>query len=95
MSEQEVQQPQPPIITIKMVPAGVELVLNALNNLPRGQVEGLFQEIAGQYSYQIQELQRAEQAAKKQAPAPVETNVKAAVKKAVAKKAAVAGGKKK
>lgn len=55
-------QSQPPIITIKMVPAGVELVLNALNQLPRAQVDALWQEIAGQYTYQIQELQKAAQA---------------------------------
>jgi hypothetical protein len=71
------QQNQPPIITIKMVPAGVELVLNALNQLPRGQVEGLWQEIAGQYTYQMQELQKAAQAAQAaeaaQAPAAAET----------------------
>lgn len=52
-------QVKPPIIVIKMVPAGVELVLNALNNLPRGQVDGLWQEIASQYGYQLQELQKA------------------------------------
>lgn len=56
-------QNQPPVLTIKMVPAGVELVLNALNQLPRAQVDGLFNEIAGQYGYQMQELQKAAQAA--------------------------------
>lgn len=56
-------QQQPPIITIKMVPAGVELVLNALNQLPRAQVDGLFDEIVAQYSQQAQELQMAAQAA--------------------------------
>lgn len=63
-------QQQPPIITIKMVPAGVELVLQALNKLPREMSDGLFNEIAGQYGYQLQELQKAEQA---DAPAVGET----------------------
>lgn len=62
-------QNQPPILTIKMVPAGVELVLNALNQLPRAQVDGLFNEIAGQYGFQMQELQKAAQAAQAAAPA--------------------------
>ena len=54
---------QPPILNIKMVPAGVELVLQALNKLPREVSDGLFREIAGQYDYQIRELQsKAEQA---------------------------------
>lgn len=57
------QNQNPPVINIKMVPAGVELVLNALNQLPRAQVDGLFNEIAGQYGYQMQELQKAAQAA--------------------------------
>ena len=56
-------QNQPPMLTIKMVPAGIELVLAALNKLPREQVEGLFNEIVGQYSYQMQELQKAAQEA--------------------------------
>ena len=49
-----------------MVPAGVELVLHALNKLPREQSDGLFQEIAGQASFQLQELQKASEG---QAPA--------------------------
>lgn len=64
-------QNQPPVLTIKMVPAGVELVLAALNKLPREQSDPLFQEIAGQYGYQMQELQKAAQAAQAaQAPQP-------------------------
>ena len=57
-------QPQPPIITIKFVPAGVELVLGALNKLPREQVEALFQEVLGQYQYQMEEMQKQAQAEK-------------------------------
>lgn len=58
-------QQQPPLITIKMVPAGVELVLQALNKLPRETSDGLFKEIAGQYEYQIRELQAAYEAQQK------------------------------
>ena len=81
-------QNQPPVLTIKMVPAGVELVLNALNQLPRAQVDGLFNEIAGQYGYQMQELQKAAQAAQATQPpaeaaeapsAPAEPAAEAAV----------------
>lgn len=57
---------QVPIISIKMVPAGVELVLNALNQLPREQVDGLYSEIFAQYRYQVQELNEAAQAANDQ-----------------------------
>lgn len=65
-------QQQPPIITIKMVPAGVELVLQALNKLPREMSDGLFNEIAGQYGYQLQELQKAQQAEQGAAPVVAE-----------------------
>jgi hypothetical protein len=56
-------QIQQPILNIKMVPAGVELVLAALNKLPRETSDPLFQEIVGQCSQQMQELQQAAQAA--------------------------------
>lgn len=59
---------QVPVLTIKMVPAGVELVLAALNKLPREQVEGLFQEIQSQANFQLEMMQRAAAAA---AQAPV------------------------
>jgi hypothetical protein len=55
-------QPQPPIITIKFVPAGVELVLGALNKLPREQSDALFKEVLAQYQYQMEELQKQAQA---------------------------------
>ena len=41
------------IIEIKMVPAGVELVLAALARLPYDQVAGLIAEIRGQAEYQL------------------------------------------
>lgn len=86
-------QNQPPVLTIKMVPAGVELVLNALNQLPRAQVDGLFNEIAGQYGYQMQELQKAAQAAQAAAPAPAHAEVvEAAAAPAEAPAEAAVGG---
>jgi hypothetical protein len=41
-----------PIYNIQMVDGGVQLVLQALNQLPHGQVRGLIDEIAGQYQAQ-------------------------------------------
>ena len=48
---------QPPIYNIQMVGPGVELVLQALNELPQKLVRGLYDEIAGQYAQQMQQLQ--------------------------------------
>ena len=45
------------ITNIKMTPQGVELVLTALNQLPRGQVEALFQDIVAQYQAEIKRMQ--------------------------------------
>lgn len=47
---------QPPVLSIKMVPAGVELVLGALAKLPYEQTAALIAEIKGQAEYQLQEL---------------------------------------
>ena len=55
-------QTQTPILNIKMVPAGVDLVLKALNKLPREQSDDLFREIADQANQQLQELQKQAQA---------------------------------
>lgn len=54
---------QPQVFSIKMVGPGVELVLQALNELPQKLVRGLYDEIAGQYAYQVQQLQQAAQKA--------------------------------
>lgn len=43
----------PPILNIKMVPAGVELVLSALGQLPHDRVAGLIAEIRGQAEFQL------------------------------------------
>lgn len=86
-------QNQPPIINIKMVPAGVELVLAALNKLPRETSDGLFNEIAGQYGYQMQELQKAAQAAQAaQAPQAPAAAAEAPVAPADAAAEASVGG---
>lgn len=45
------------IVNIKMVPAGVELVLNALNQLPRAQSNDLWQDIFNQYQAEFKRLQ--------------------------------------
>lgn len=51
---------KPPILNIQMVPAGVELVLAALNKLPREQSDPLYQEILGQYAYQMSQINKPE-----------------------------------
>ncbi len=61
-------QPQPPVLTIKMVVPGVELVLHALSKLPYEQSAGLIAEIQGQAQMQLQEAQQAAAAT----PAPAE-----------------------
>ncbi len=51
------------ITNIKMTPQGVELVLTGLNQLPRGQVEALFQDIVSQYQAEIKRMQAEAHAA--------------------------------
>ena len=53
------EETKPPVLSIKMVPAGVELVLEALAKLPHEQVADLFMEIRGQAMFQMDELQKA------------------------------------
>lgn len=88
------QQQQPPVITIQMVPAGVEMVLRGLNKLPREESDALWNEIAGQYNYQVQELIKAakEKEAADKAAAEAAARAAAAADKA-AKKAEKAGKK--
>lgn len=71
-------QKQPPIISIKMVPAGVDMVLAGLNKLPREESDGLYQEILAQFQIQIHEL-----VAKKKAEQEEAEKQAAAQKKAV------------
>ena len=52
---------QVPILSIKMVPTGVELVLKALGKLPIEEAGPLFQEIKGQAEYQLQQIAKAEE----------------------------------
>ena len=42
---------------IKLTTQGVDLVLTGLNQLPRGQVESLFQDIVNQYQADIKRMQ--------------------------------------
>ena len=51
------------ITNIKMTPGGVDLVLTGLNQLPRGQVEALFQDIVSQYQAEIKRMQAEAHAA--------------------------------
>ena len=52
------EQTKPPVLSIKMVPAGVDLVLAALTKLPHEQVADLFMEIRSQALFQMEELQK-------------------------------------
>lgn len=51
---------QPPIFNIQMVGPGIEIVLQALNEVPLPQrlVRPLYDEIAGQYAYQMQQQEK-------------------------------------
>jgi hypothetical protein len=53
------EQTKPPVLSIKMVPTGVDLVLTALAKLPHEQVADLVMEIRGQAMFQMDELQKA------------------------------------
>jgi hypothetical protein len=48
---------QPPILNIQMVPAGVDLVIRALMQLPYGEVAPLIAEIRGQAQAQLTPVQ--------------------------------------
>lgn len=82
-------QNKPPVISIKMVPAGIELVLTGLNKLPREEVDDLYKEISAQYHYQLRELlqKAAEENSKKAEPlAPTVPAKKIKLVKKVTKK---------
>lgn len=55
------EQTKPPVLSIKMVPAGVDLVIAGLTKLPYEQVADLVAEIRGQALFQMEELQKAAQ----------------------------------
>ena len=59
----------PPVLSIRMVPAGVDLVLLALSKLPHEQVADLYLEIRGQALFQM-----GEKAAEPPDDASVETD---------------------
>lgn len=62
-------QQKPPVLNIKMVPAGINLVIIALrdSNLPHSQVAPLLGEISGQFNFQMAELAKAELAKQEKA----------------------------
>lgn len=47
------EQTKPQVLSIRMVPAGVDLVLLALSKLPHEQVADLYSEIRGQALFQM------------------------------------------
>lgn len=57
---------------IKLTPQGVDLILTGLNQLPRGQVETLFQDIVTQYQDEIKRMQAEAHAAEDAAFTDVE-----------------------
>ena len=63
---------QPPILSIQMVPAGVELVLKALSRLSIEEAGGLFGEIKAQAEYQLQQLAQQAQTQPQPDQAPVQ-----------------------
>jgi hypothetical protein len=48
---------QPPILNIQMVPAGIDLVIRALMQLPYGEVAPLIAELRGQAEAQLTPVQ--------------------------------------
>jgi hypothetical protein len=57
--EAEAKTPMPPILNIRMVPAGIELVIGALRKLPHEQVDDLVQELWAQYKNQMNAMAEA------------------------------------
>jgi len=57
---------------IKLTTQGVDLVLTGLNQLPRGQVEALFQDIVSQYQAEIKRMQAEAHAAEDAAVTDIE-----------------------
>lgn len=64
---------QSPILTLKVNKFGIEMILNALAQLPYAQSAGLIKELEAQANYQLQQLAAAAQApAVAEAPAQPE-----------------------
>lgn len=53
---------QSPILTLKVNKFGIEMILNALAQLPYAQSAGLIKELEAQANYQLQQLAAAAQA---------------------------------
>jgi hypothetical protein len=64
---------QSPILTLKVNKFGIEMILNALAQLPYAQSAGLIKELEAQANYQLQQLAAAAQAPAVDAPAQPET----------------------
>lgn len=63
---------QSPILTLKVNKFGIEMILNALAQLPYAQSAGLIKELEAQANYQLQQLAAAAQAPGVDAPAQPE-----------------------
>ena len=62
------EQTKPPVLSIKMVPAGVDLVIAGLTKLPYEQVADLIAEIRGQALFQMEELHKTAEPDDAEAP---------------------------
>ena len=82
---------KPPILSIQMVPAGVDTVLRGLSKLTIAEAGDLFNEIRGQADYQLQQLAKAAKQQAAPAPAP-KARTKAAKKDEAPAPAPAAGG---
>jgi hypothetical protein len=51
--------PRPPILTIQVVPGGMDLILTGLRKLPHEQVDDLVRELYGQYKAEMDRAARA------------------------------------
>lgn len=68
---------KPPILSIQMVPAGVDTVLRGLSKLTIEEAGALYNEIRGQADYQLQQLQKVAKQEAAPAEAPKAKSVKA------------------
>ena len=81
---------KPPILSIQMVPAGVDTVLRGLSKLTIEEAGALYNEIRGQADYQLQQLQKAAAQPASPAEAPKAKSVKAKKAEAAAAEGAPA-----
>lgn len=61
---------RPHIFNIQMIAPGIELVLEALSELPMKRSQPLYNEIATQYATQLQQLRKAAEQPAEETPNP-------------------------